>query len=168
MENRHIYLLAQFDANTNQLLAEIYQKLKLTGLTGEQTPNLPYHITLGRFNTEQKEQVLDRVAEVCRSMKAFGVNLSYIGLFGLRVLFIAPAMNNELLLLHDAVIPNESTSGVHNWVAHATMLIDEPIAIQKALPIVVQSFSPIAARIESIGVYEFFPAKFIKNVYLSS
>ena len=168
MENKHIYVLAKFDEDTNSHSTDVYHKLNLIGLTGEQTPNLPYHITLGRFNTGEEGQVLKRVEEVGGAVKAFDIRLSHIGLFGLNVLFIAPAVNSELLMLHDAVVPHESVSGAHNWVAHVTMLIDEPDAIQRALPVVARSFSPITATIDSIGVYEFFPERFIKNVNLSS
>ena len=168
MENQHIYLLAQFDADTNKLLADIYQKLNLAGLKGKQTPNLPYHFTLGRFNTEQENQMIDFTEKACQNIKSFDIQLSHIGLFGLEVLFVAPTINRELLHLHDTLAPRESTSDDHNWVAHTTIIIDEPSAIQKVLPIVAQSFSPITAKIESIGVYEFFPTRFIKNIYLSS
>ena len=168
MEERHIYLLAQFDAAANQKLSDIYQELALAGFKGQQTPDIPYHFTLARFDVEYKDQVLTHAEKVCGEFGAFDVNLGNLGLFGLRVLFAAPVMNYELLRLHDVIVPDEPATGIHTWTAHATILIDEPEAIQRALPIVAKSFSPIHAKVESIGVYEFFPAVCLGNFRLRS
>ncbi|WP_438431566.1 2'-5' RNA ligase family protein [Gorillibacterium sp. sgz500922] len=161
MEEPRIYLIAQFDKSTNQKLADIYDVLAQTGLIGEQTQGIPYHFTLGSFALECRDQVLERVQSVSLHSKAFDIHLNHIGLFGLKVLFIAPSMNMELLHLYKDLVPSEPISGYHHWVAHATILIDDPERMRTAIPIVAQSFSPFAARIESIGVYEFFPEKFI-------
>lgn len=166
MAERHIYLLAQFDAETNRLLADIAHRFALAGFTGQQTRGIPYHFTLGRFGSGQEAQVLAHAQAACRDIKPFDVHLNHIGLFGLRVLFAAPAMNHELLRLHDALIPHEPAQGIHHWVAHATLLIDEPEAVKAALLIAAEAFSPITAKLESIGVYEFFPARFIENLPL--
>ena len=167
MENPRIYLLAQFDERTQQSLADIYSKLAGVGFIGEQTPGIPYHFTLGSFDLDRKNQVLERVQAVSSNTKAFDIRLSHIGLFGLNVLFIAPSMNIELLNLYSDLVPDGPISGQHNWVAHATLLLDKPDAIQRALPIVAQSFAPLIAKIESIGVYEFFPKKFIADYRLA-
>ena len=102
-----------------------------------------------------------RAQTVSRQSKAFEISLSYIGLFGLKVLFLAPAMNTELLHLYRDLVPEEGISGCHNWAAHATILIDTPENIQAAVPIVARSFSPFAAKIESVGAYEFAPLRFL-------
>ena len=167
MEEKRVYLLAQFDEATERRLAAMYGELVRAGYSGIQTPCVPYHFTLGSFEAEKEIEVLERAREVCRRASAFDIKLSYIGLFGLKVLFVAPSMNAELLGLHDALIPEEQASGCHNWVAHATLLIDEADAIQTAASIIAQSFSPFPARIESIGVYEFFPTRFIENIRLN-
>ena len=166
MKDKRIYLLAQFDENTNKTLAGIYGKLVQAGLSGEQTKGIPYHFTLGSFDLESEAKVLERVQAVSLKSKAFDITLSHIGLFGLRVLFLAPSMNTELLNLYRDLVPDESISGCHNWVAHATILIDSPENIQAAATIAAQSFSPFAAKIESIGVYEFFPKKFLAEYKL--
>ncbi|MDD4680983.1 MAG: 2'-5' RNA ligase, partial [Clostridia bacterium] len=58
--------------------------------------------------------------------------------------------------------------GAYNWTAHATLLIDEPEKILKALLIVAKNFKPFKARIESIGLYEFFPMRFINECSLNN
>lgn len=167
MEEPRIYLIAQFDEGANQKLAGLYDKLAGAGLIGGQTKDIPYHFTLGNFAPQCADQVLKRVQAVCLNAKAFDINLSYVGLFGLNVLFIAPSMNIDLLNLYKELVPGESINGCHKWVAHATVLMDNPENISAALPIVARSFSPFSARIESIGVYEFFPRKFIADCKLA-
>jgi 2'-5' RNA ligase len=167
VEEKRIYLLAQFDEAAQQRLAGIYDELVRAGFLGKQTPGVPYHFTLGSFEVGSEREVLERAREVCRRTSAFDISFSHIGLFGLKVLFAAPAMNGELLGLHDALAPDEPAIGVHNWVAHATLLIDEPDVLEAAIPIVSGCFSPFSTRVESIGVYEFFPARFIANFRLN-
>ena len=58
MEDSRIYLIAQLDENTQQKLANIYGRLAEIGLTGEQTPDIPYHFTLGSFGLDCKTQLL--------------------------------------------------------------------------------------------------------------
>lgn len=75
------------------------------------------------------------------------------------VLFIAPSVNNELFYLQQCF--NLNRLDQLSWVAHTTMLIDEPEQVQKAIPILAKSFNSFIARIERISLYEFFPARFI-------
>lgn len=168
MEGKRIYLLAQFDKDTNNKLSEIYGQLVQAGLTGTQTKGIPYHFTLGSFDLECGPQVMERAQTVSLKTKAFDISLSYIGLFSLSVLFIAPSVNAELINLYRDLVPDEGISGCHKWVAHASILIDSADNIQAAVPIVARSFYPFAARIESIGVYEFFPLKFLAEYKLPS
>jgi len=168
MEDRRIYLMAQFDKATDRRLADVYGRLVAMGLTGEQTTGIPYHITIGSFAPECEEQVLKRLQSVSLSTKAFDVNLSNIGLFGQRVLFIAPSINTELLNLHDDLIPSEPMIGCHNWVAHVTIFVGSPDEVSAATPIVAQSFSPFPAKIESVAVFEFFPSRFIGEYKLGT
>lgn len=168
MENRRIYLLAQFDESANQTLAAIYDSLLQAGLTGEQTKEIPYHFTLGSFDLDCETQILERVQAVCAETKAFDIGLTHIGLFGLKVLFLAPSVSIQLLNLYKDLVPNAEINTRHNWVPHATILLDSPSNIQAALPIVAQAFSSFNAKISSIGVYEFFPKKLIAEYDLSS
>ena len=168
VKDKRVYLLAQFDAATEQRLAGIYEELARAGYTGQQTPGVPYHFTMGSFPVERESGVLERAREVCRRTDAFDINLSHIGLFGLKVLFIGPSMNNELLGLHNALVPEQPAIGHHDWVAHATLLMDEPDIIHMAIPVVARHFEPFSARIESVGIYEFFPARFIGNCRLAT
>jgi 2'-5' RNA ligase len=120
---------------------------------------LPNHITLGSFELSQEEKLKERIKMVCKNFKGFDIKLNSIGLFGLDVLFIAPAVNHELLNLQQC-FNNDYAVGL-DWTAHTTMLIDDRETILKALPYVAGSFKSFTARIESISLYEFWPTRFI-------
>ena len=167
MDEKKIYLIAELDEASNKKLAGIYDRLFSIGLIGEQTKGIPYHFTLGSFAPECQKQVFEHTQEICSKTKAFEINLGHIGLFGLKVLFIAPSINIELLKLYGDLTPDKSINGVHNWVAHATMLIDSPVNIKTAIPIVSEEFTPFTATVARVSMLEFPPVKIIKNFELS-
>jgi hypothetical protein len=74
-------------------------------------------------------------------------------------------MNFELLNLQNKFFEN-TEYGYHLWAAYATILLDEPEKILRALPNVEENFKPFCAHIKSIGLYEFFPKRFIKELKL--
>jgi len=159
---KSFYLLAKFDENTQSTLSGYYDILRENGFTGEQTKNIPYHFTLGSRVIDDEKQITNDLEKICPTTNCFDINLAHIGLFGLNVLFISPNMNFELLKLRQKFFHN-CGNGFHTWTAHATLLIDKPDMIIKALPILAENFKPFKARIESVELYEFFPARFIKK-----
>lgn len=159
MENRHLYVVALYDAQTHKRLDELYKQLAAQGFVGTQTKNIPYHITLGTFSVEDEVEVIRRAHDASNAMDAFSLRLAYLGLFGLNVLFAAPAVKCALLDLRNAVVPGGGTADEFPWVAHTTLLMDEPETILRAIPAAVKLFEPFRATIESIGVYEFFPER---------
>ena len=165
MQNKALYILAQFDEETQNILTDYYNILCQNGFIGNQTKDIPYHFTLGSCDVGCEEQLIDMLDEVCSNTNYIDISLSYIGLFGQNVLFIAPSMNFELLNLQQSFF-TDGSCGCHKWVAHATLLLDEPETILKAIPIITDKFKPFKARIESVGLYEFFPARFIKEYKL--
>jgi 2'-5' RNA ligase len=159
LEEKHLYAVALFDADTQRRLSELYRKLTLEGFAGTQTKGIPYHITLGTFEIEDEPEVIRRVQAAVRSQSAFTLRLAYVGLFGLNVLFIAPAVKQQLLDLLHAVVPCGGTADEFPWVAHTTVLMDEPEAIRRAVPAPAKHFEPFRATVESVGLYEFFPER---------
>lgn len=166
MQDKQLYLLGVFDVETQNKFAGYYDILLQNGFVGTQTKNIPYHFTLGSRNVECEEELTIMLDKICSDIKRIDINLAHIGLFGLNVLFIAPNMNFELLKLQNSFF-SDCGHGYHNWSAHATLLIDDPQTILKALPIVADNFKPFKARIESVALYEFFPARLIKSVNLN-
>ncbi|MFT8311090.1 MAG: 2'-5' RNA ligase family protein [Sporolactobacillus sp.] len=164
MPDKMLYVLAQFDRETQSKMNHIQQLLKEQGISGQQTSNLLYHLTLASFDSNQESEIKERLQTVCHETSSFNLTLSHIGLFGLTVLFLAPNVTHDLLDLQSHFI--QGNRDEHEWAAHATLLIDESEAVQKALPIVAEHFKPFRATIDSISLYEFRPARCIENQYL--
>ena len=148
-----LYAVARLDRDTSRKMSEIQHALLSSGIVGRQTPDIPYHITLGAFPVARRQEACDILEQVCRTLSAFTVDFNHIGLFGLQVLFLAPDVNRELLDLQ------RYFDDGHPWTAHATLLVDEPSMVLKALPIVADHFKSLQARIESIGLYEVLPTR---------
>ena len=108
---------------------------------------------------EDEVEVIRRAHDAAKAMNAFTIRMASMGLFGLNVLFIAPAVKQQLLDLLHAVVPGGGTADEFPWVAHTTLLMDEPKVIHRAIPVAVKNFEPFRATIESIGIYEFSPER---------
>lgn len=159
MKDKFLCVMAQYDRETELKLKEIQKLLLDNGFVGKQTPNLPYHITLGSFDTSQEELLKEKLKTVSHQFYSFDIRLSNIGLFGLDVLFIAPSVNHQLLNLQQCF--NNDYADGFGWAAHTTMLIDDSEIIQKALPYVTNRFKSFTGKIESVSLYEFWPTRFI-------
>jgi 2'-5' RNA ligase len=159
LEEKRVYVLAQYDPDTQRRLNDLYQVLINHGFIGTQTKGIPYHITLGTFGVEDEAEVVMRAQAAAGAADAFTLRLAYLGLFGLNVLFVAPAVKRELLDLRNAVAPGGESEDGFPWVAHTTLLMDEPEAVQRAVPVAAKHFTPFRATVESVGVYEFFPER---------
>lgn len=164
MENKTLYVLAQFDDETSKLLSQYYDRLLESNFVGTQTKNIPYHITLASYDYNHKNKIIERLEKIGTKSNEINVLLSHIGLFGLRVLFIEPKMSYELLSLQKQF---QDSNENDTWVAHVTMLIDESNSILKALPVLNDQFKPTTAQIVSLALYEFFPMRLIKVVNLN-
>ncbi|QUI23004.1 2'-5' RNA ligase family protein [Vallitalea pronyensis] len=165
MEEKFLCVLATFDEQTTRQMKEIEQALNAEGIVGQQTPDLPHHITLGYFDTSREEDIKQLLRDVSKETACFDLAFNHVGLFGLKVLFLAPDVNYALLDLHKK-FERESIESEKGWTAHATILIDKPEIIQKALPLVVEKFNMLNARVEKLNLYAFFPTRFIAEYTL--
>lgn len=161
MDTTELYVLAQFDDETQTILSGYDRILRRHGFTGTQTKNIPYHFTLGSQAAGRETDLLREIDTICAETKAIDIRLDHIGLFGLNVLFIEPNMNFELQRLQQRFFA-DCGNGYHLWTPHATILIDESETIQEALPILAENFKPLHAKIQSIGLYTFSPTRLIK------
>lgn len=161
MEDKFLCVMAQYDEETNLKLRNIERILIDEGFTGKQTHNLPYHITLGSFDLSREAELMERVSRISKNFKSFNIKLNNIGLFGLEVLFIAPAVNKELLELQQHF--NYDYADGFGWTAHTTILVDEPHSVKRALPYVAENFKSFTGRVEALSLYEFWPTRFISE-----
>lgn len=161
MRDKFLCVMAQFDKEAEEKLGRIYKELLEAGFVGNQTPNLPYHITLGTFDLEKENELKKLLKKVASNTSKIQVSFNHIGLFGMEVLFAAPSVSHELLNLQKEF--NNNYANDLTWAPHTTIIIDKPEIIQKAIPIVAQNFSSFSGYIESISLYEFWPTRFISE-----
>ena len=160
-ENKALYILASYDDETEKYLSGIQSKLYEAGFEGWQTKNIPMHITLESFPTDQEKDLIERVKRVASETSSFEVTFNHIGIFqGGNTMFIEPNTNAALLKLR------ETFGSSYHWTPHTTMLIEEPEVICQALPHVISAFGPFEGKVTTLHLYEFFPARHILSVDL--
>ncbi len=167
MADKQLYLLATFDEETSRKMADLDNLLKQAGFSGTQTQGIPHHFTMASFDPAREDEINHMLRQVCGATPCFSLPFHHIGLFGLKVLFLAPDVNEELLSLHQKLSLGQP-DGKNGWSAHVTLLIDAPEEILKALPIVAEHFNGFMARVKSVSLYEFFPARFIAEYPLQA
>ena len=166
MAEEFLMLMADLDDDSQKIMSGWYEKLRAEGFTGEQTPGLPFHISLACFSLDKEEAVVKEMNELADRFKAVPVHMSHIGMFeGGKVLFAAPDMNPADLLELRLAIKTE-TKDYYPWTPHATIIIDEAETIQKALPVLVENFHTFEGKITKLHLCAFWPTREIATVYL--
>ena len=166
MAEQFLTLMADLDQASQIIMSEWYEHLKDSGYIGVQTPGLPFHISLGTFSLDKEQEVIQEMHRLANAMTSASVHISHIGIFaGGRVLFCGPDMNPpELLAIRDAI--QVETSEQFPWTPHATILIDEPEIICKALPVLLKSFHPFMGKITRLHLCAFWPTREIATAEL--
>lgn len=150
--DKFLCVLALFDEQTQGTLGEHQQAILSQGFTGRQTMDIPFHVTLGTFGLERREELEQALRGL--SMGPVEVFFNHMGLFeGQEVLFLAPDVNRELLALQEAF------SQEKGWTAHTTMLIDSRENVLAGLEILGKRFRRFSGRIQRAALYEFFPSQ---------
>jgi len=167
MAEQFITLMADLDDESQDIMSKWYERLKSAGFTGTQTPGLPYHISLASFPLEKEQEAIQITRRIASAFPPVTVDISHIGLFaGGRVLFGAPDMNPpELMQLHEAI--RAELGEDFPWTPHATILIDEPETILKAIPVLSESFVPFLGKVTALHLCAFWPTREILSVSLT-
>jgi 2'-5' RNA ligase len=163
--DKKLYLLAELDDTSQLEIKEIEKTIIENGFIGKQTKDIPYHITLCSFPIEMEKFLKDLLENSSKKFKKININFSSLGLFGLKVLFMNPNMNNELIEMYNYLKEN-SFEKDYDLSAHTTLIIDEPENIIKILPKIVEKYKGLNGEIKYISLYEFFPVRFIKRIEL--
>ena len=158
-------LMADLDDDSQAIMSAWYNSLNNAGITGTQTPGLPFHISLATFPLEVEWEAVELTKKVAGSFSPIPVHISHIGVFAPgRVLFEAPERSAELDLLHNACETNPSQQ--RPWTPHVTLLIDDPPTICETLPVILKSFYPFVGRITRLHLCAFWPTREILSVDL--
>ncbi len=150
--DKFLCVLGIYDEGTQRALGEYQRAILAQGFTGRQTMGIPFHVTLGTFGLDRREELEKRLLAL--EMEPVEAFFNHMGLFeGQEVLFLAPDVNRELLALQ------ETFSQEKGWTAHTTMLIDSRENVLAGLKILGKRFRRFSGRIERAALYEFFPSQ---------
>ena len=75
-------------------------------------------------------------------------------------------MSPELTALQQACAEGQPLNG-YSWTPHTTMLIDRPETIGAALPVLMEKFGPLRAKITHLHLCAFWPTREILTVALT-
>lgn len=166
MAEQFLTLMADLDDGSQTVMSAWYNELEKAGFRGTQTPGLPFHISMATFPLEKEREAKELAAKVAAAFSPIPVHISHIGIFAPgKVLFGAPERNDGLDQLHAAcdIYPDPHRP----WTPHATILIDEPATVCRALPVLLQSFRPFAGRLTRLHLCAFWPKREILSVELN-
>ena len=166
MAESFLTLMADYCTEDQQRISVWYDALQAAGFTGTQTPGLNHHISLATFPLDQEEEAIVLTKRVAAEFAPVYADIRPVGVFpGGKVLFAAPDMTPELTAFQQAC-----SSGPVNgypWTPHTTMLIDSPETIGAALPVLMQHFVPLRAKITHLHLCAFWPTREILTVELT-
>lgn len=157
--DKFLCVLGIYDDDTQRTLKEHQEAILGMGFTGRQTMGIPFHVTLGTFGIDRRQELEDKLRGL--GMGPFEVYFNHIGMFeGQQVLFLSPDVDRELLAL------KETFNDEKGWTAHTTMLIDDRENTLRAAELLGERFRRFTGRIERVGLWEFFPARelMLKNL----
>lgn len=163
MEDKIYYLMALFDEQTNQRIEEIHRELSVHEIPS--TSLLP-HLTFGSWTNINELELCDWLEQVCSNQKQIEVNFNHLGLFSLKVAFLAPHVSEELMKFHSHIherfeeycgeMGYNYTAKSQNWVPHATLVFqDESETVLKSLPVITKQFSPFKGKLISLLLCEY-------------
>ena len=163
MENKKfLTVMAVFDGDTQARLDKIQRYITSNVAEGTQTMEIPFHITLGSYPTDDEQSVVDKIKRVAENTYCFDVQLTRYNHFGNRVMYVEPQICDGLVALRTQ-FENDYAHGFE-WIPHATLYCGEEGEVIKARGIAPASELPIDARIVGIELGEFFPTRKIIRV----
>ena len=166
MSEQFLMVMADLDEQTQARMAEWDAPLLEAGFTGQQTPGLPYHISLASYPLSKEKEALEQVRRIASEFTPFTLHFSHIGVFaGGKVIFAAPERNAAIDELQKAcdLFPNPN----YPWTPHMTLILDEPEVISQALPIAVRNFKPFVGTVTKLHLCAFWPTREIASPELS-
>jgi len=163
--DKKLFLIAELDNISQERIKDYYKIILENGIIGNQTKDIPYHITLCSYSIENENNIKILMDELNNKLNKINISFSGFGLFGLNVLFLNPNMNEKIIELYNYFKGNSFDKN-NDLAAHVTLLIDEPENILKILPKITGETKAFTGKIETISLYEFFPKRFIHKLDL--
>lgn len=173
-KEKFITVMAILDEDTQAVLHEIQDEFnRLYGediFTTKQyegdeliTP-LPFHISLGSYAPEEKDNIISRMKRVAKETAPFPVKLNGYNHFGEKIRFVAPQKDEKLLSLRK-LFDADYAGSFPEWVPHITVYIHEEPSKLELPPHLLTKLETIKnPQIVGLELGEFFPEKKIIRV----
>ena len=100
MEENYYYLMALFDEKTNDYFHLLKSYIDLPA--NPSSIFLP-HLTLGAYMKVDEDELCHWIEGQCKKLHQVVLNFNHLGLFALKVLFIAPQPSTELVQMHQLI-----------------------------------------------------------------
>jgi len=152
-----------FDVNTNDTIGKIITRTAaLSGNNYMLDINIPPHVTLGCFFSDEQNALYERVGIFAKDIKPFDVTFNAIKAFEPHVLFVSPVKDEYLtrsnILLHELLLSNYEPAENANylpdrWMPHCSLAVrldEEQFAKAKAIESEIEL--PFTARVSKIAL----------------
>lgn len=165
MAESFLTLMAEYCEADQEKISVWYDAVEKAGFVGNQTKGLKHHISLCMFPLEMEAEAIEITKKAAAAFRKFQVAIRHVGIMpGGKVLFAAPDVCDALTELQRAC-----DQGKHiglPFLPHTTMLIDDTETLGKALPVLMEKFTPIPATIDRLHLCAFWPTRHIIEVKL--
>lgn len=157
MAEKFLTVYAVLDDTAQQTLLGYRRMLEAAGITGTQTNDIPYHISLGSYPVDCADMLQAKIQDTCAQTAAFPLRFPALGNFGHRVLFAHPEASNEITRLR-SVFDNDYPN-TFPYYPHCTILQDTEPQVISAEKLLEPCFTPFTATVTGIELGEFFPTR---------
>ena len=156
-------IVLYFDDTTNKIIGNMIERTAtLSGNSYMLDINIPPHVTLGCFLSDEQSDLLEKVESFAKSVTPFKVTFHSIGAFEPYVLFASPVkdecltqMNNALhkLLLNDYEPAENANYLPDRWMPHCSLAVRlDAEQFAKAKAIESEIDLPFTARVTKIAL----------------
>lgn len=157
MAEKFLTVYAVLDDAAQKAMLHYRRMLEAAGVTGTQTNDIPYHISLGSYPVNSADMLRAQILDVCARCAPFPVHFAALDHFGNRVLFARPEANGEIMRLR-GVFDNDYPNAFP-YCPHCTLLQDTQEQVISARKLLEPCFAPLTATVTGIELGEFFPAR---------
>ncbi|MDE7264313.1 MAG: 2'-5' RNA ligase family protein [Anaeroplasmataceae bacterium] len=156
-QKKFLTLYAVLDEATQEKLTQLQNEIIKHYPKGTQTMGIPFHISLGSFPVDKKEELLKRLSSY--SANSFSLQLTKLNHFDKHVLFAEPTMPASLVRLHHDFEGNYSDG--FDWCPHVTLYCGTEEEVEALLHQL--KFQPMKTSVVGLELGEFFPPLILWN-----
>ena len=156
-------IVLYFDDTTNKIIGNMIERAAVLSANNYMLDiNIPPHVTLGCFFSDEQANLLERVASFAKIVTPFEMTFNTIGAFEPYVLFVSPIKDGHLAelnnSLHELLLENYEPAENANylpdrWQPHCSLAVrlnKEQFAKAKAIETEIEL--PFTARVTKIAL----------------